>query len=93
MNTETQGPGAAPANPFGERREQTFPTLTPAQIARLIPHGRRIAVHKGQILAEPGDRHRDLFVVLSGSIEIVRLTMQGRSNSSSSPSRVVLPAR
>ena len=77
MNTETPGPGAAPANPFGERREQTFPTLTPAQIARLIPHGKRIAVRKGQILAEPGDRHRDLFVVLSGSIEIVRLTMQG----------------
>ena len=77
MNTETPGPGAAPANPFGERREQTFPTLTPAQIARLMPHGKRIAVHKGQILAEPGDRHRDLFVVLSGSIEIVRLTMQG----------------
>jgi thioredoxin reductase (NADPH) len=77
VNTETPGPGAAPANPFGERREQTFPTLTPAQIARLIPHGKRIAVHKGEILAEPGDRHRDLFVVLSGSIEIVRLTMQG----------------
>jgi thioredoxin reductase (NADPH) len=77
VNTETPGPGAAPANPFGERREQTFPTLTPAQIARLIPHGKRIAVRKGQILAEPGDRHRDLFVVLSGSIEIVRLTMQG----------------
>ena len=77
MNTETPGPGATPANPFGERREQTFPTLTPAQIARLIPHGKRIAVRKGQILAEPGDRHRDLFVVLSGSIEIVRVTMQG----------------
>ena len=77
MTTETQGPGAAPANPFGERREQTFPTLTAAQIARLIPHGKRIAVHKGQILAEPGDRHRNLFVVLSGSIEIVRLNMQG----------------
>jgi thioredoxin reductase (NADPH) len=77
VNTETPGPGAAPANPFGERREQTFPTLTPAQIARLIPHGKRIAVHKGQILAEPGDRHRNLFVVLSGSIEIVRVTMQG----------------
>jgi thioredoxin reductase (NADPH) len=77
VNTETPGPGAAPVNPFGERREQTFPTLTPAQIARLIPHGKRIAVHKGQILAEPGDRHRNLFVVLSGSIEIVRVTMQG----------------
>ena len=77
MNTETPGPGAAPVNPFGERREQTFPTLTPAQIARLIPHGRRIAVHKGQNLAEPGDRHRHLFDDLSGTNDNVRLTMQG----------------
>ncbi|MDB6013944.1 MAG: Thioredoxin reductase [Gammaproteobacteria bacterium] len=77
MNTETPGPGAAPANLYGERRGQTFPTLTPAQIARLTPHGKRIAVHKGQILAEPGERHRKLFVVLSGSIEVVRPTMQG----------------
>src|SRR6202012_3553655 len=30
-----------------------------------------------QILAEPGDRHRKLFVVLSGSIEVVRPTMEG----------------
>ena len=77
MNTETPGPGAAPPNLYGERRDQTFPTLTPAQIARLSPHGKRIAVHKGQILAEPGERHRKLFVVLSGSIEVVRPTMQG----------------
>ena len=77
MNTETPGPGGAPANLYGERRDQTFPTLTPAQIARLTPHGTRIAIHKGQILAEPGDRHRKLFVVLSGSIEVVRPTMQG----------------
>jgi thioredoxin reductase (NADPH) len=77
VKTETPGPGAAPANLYGERRDQTFPTLTPAQIARLTPHGKRIAVHKGQILAEPGERHRELFVVLSGSIEIVRPTMQG----------------
>jgi thioredoxin reductase (NADPH) len=61
----------------GERKDQTFPTLTPAQIARLVPHGKKIAIHKGQILAEPGDRHRDLFVVLSGSIEVVRPTMTG----------------
>ena len=77
MNTETPGPGAPPANLYGERRDQTFPTLTPAQIARLTPHGKRIAIHKGQILAEPGERHRKLFVVLSGSIEVVRPTMQG----------------
>jgi thioredoxin reductase (NADPH) len=61
----------------GERKDQTFPTLTPAQIARLMPHGEKMAVRKGQILTEPGDRHRKLFVVLSGSLEVVRPTMTG----------------
>jgi thioredoxin reductase (NADPH) len=65
------------ANLYGERKDQTFPTLTPAQISRLATHGTRIAVPEGKILAEPGDRHRKLFVVLSGSIEIVRPTLQG----------------
>jgi thioredoxin reductase (NADPH) len=65
------------ANLFGERKDQTFPRLTPAQIARLAQYGTRIAVSKGTILAEPGDRHRKLFVVLSGSIEVVRPTLQG----------------
>jgi thioredoxin reductase (NADPH) len=77
VNTETPGPGSVLANLYGERKDQTFPTLTPAQIARLAPHGKKIAIHKGQILAEPGERHRKLFVVLSGSIEVVRPTMAG----------------
>jgi thioredoxin reductase (NADPH) len=61
----------------GERKDQTFPTLTPAQIARLTPHGETMAIRKGQILTEPGDRHRKLFVVLSGSLEVVLPTMTG----------------
>jgi thioredoxin reductase (NADPH) len=65
------------ANLYGERKDQTFPTLTPEQIARLTPYGKKIEVRKGQILAEPGERHRKLFVILSGSIEIVGLTLQG----------------
>ena len=78
MNTETPAPGTAPVSLYnGERKEQTFPTLTPAQIARLAPHGEKMAVRKGQILTEPGDRHRKLFVVLSGSLEVVRPTMTG----------------
>jgi thioredoxin reductase (NADPH) len=78
MSAETlPDQGMMLANLFGERRNQTFPTLTPAQIARLASHGTKITVPKGKILAEPGDRHRKLFVVLSGSIEIVRPTMQG----------------
>jgi thioredoxin reductase (NADPH) len=59
------------------RKDQMFPKLTDAQIARLMPHGRRRATHKGQILAEPGDRNRDLMVVLSGSIEVVRPGLAG----------------
>ncbi len=78
MSVETlPDQGMMLANLYGERKNQTFPTLTPAQIGRLTPHGTRITVPKGKILAEPGDRHRKLFVVLSGSIEIVRPTMQG----------------
>jgi len=78
MNTETLPlAGSAPANLYGDRKDQTFPTLTPAQIARLSPHGQKISLRKGHILAEPGERHRKLFVVLSGSIEIVRPTMNG----------------
>jgi thioredoxin reductase (NADPH) len=77
VNTQALPELAPPPNLYGERKDQTFPTLTPDQIARLAPHGRRVSVHRGQILAEPGDRHRKLFVVLSGSIEVVRPTMQG----------------
>jgi len=62
---------------YAERRAQTFPILTPEQITRLTPFGRKISVQKGQILAEPGERHRQLFVVLSGSIEVVRPTLEG----------------
>ena len=78
MNTEpllAQEP--ALASFYAERRAQTFPILTPEQIARLTPFGRKISVQQGQILAEPGDRHRQLFVVLSGSIEVVRPTLEG----------------
>ncbi len=59
------------------RREQIFPELTPAQIARLEPHGRRIATRRGEVLSQPGDRQRELLVVLSGSVEIVRPGLAG----------------
>ena len=59
------------------RKDQIFPRLTPAQIARLEPHGRRFATRGGEILAQPGDRHNKLLVVLSGSVEIVRPGIAG----------------
>jgi thioredoxin reductase (NADPH) len=62
---------------YESRREQMFPKLTAQQIARLEPHGRRIRTTAGQVLSEAGEGHRDLYVVLSGSLEIVRPGMQG----------------
>jgi thioredoxin reductase (NADPH) len=62
---------------YESRREQMFPKLTAEQIARLEPHGRRIRTTAGQVLSEAGEGHRDLQVVLSGSLEILRPGMQG----------------
>ena len=53
------------------RREQMFPKLTPAQIDRLEAYGKRMRIHAGEVLAEPGDRYGRMLVVLSGSIEVV----------------------
>ena len=40
---------------YEKRREQMFPRLTKAQIARLEPHGTRIPTTVGQVLIEPSD--------------------------------------
>src|SRR6266853_2935793 len=77
MSVATDGGEVAPPNPIEARWGQAFPTLTPAQIARLEPHGKRIRISKGQVLAEPGERHRLMFVILSGSVEIVRPGLAG----------------
>jgi thioredoxin reductase (NADPH) len=60
------------ASLYESRREQMFPKLTAQQIARLGPHGRRLRTISGQVLSEAGQSHRDLYVVLSGSLEITR---------------------
>ena len=52
------------------RREQMFPKLTPAQVARLESHGRRIDMQAGQVLLQAGTRQTQVFVVVSGSIEV-----------------------
>jgi CRP-like cAMP-binding protein len=59
------------------RREQMFPKLTAKQIARLEPHGEHIELRAGEILAQPGDRHLPLLVVLSGSIEVAQVGLAG----------------
>jgi thioredoxin reductase (NADPH) len=65
------------ASLYESRREQMFPKLTAQQIARLERHGRRLRTTGGQVLSEAGEGHRDLYVVLSGSLQIVRPGPQG----------------
>jgi thioredoxin reductase (NADPH) len=60
-----------------ERRDQLFPRLTEAQIARLLPLGKRRAVKKGELLIEQGSTDVPLHVVLSGTMHIVRPTLDG----------------
>jgi len=52
------------------RRAQMFPKLTPPQIARLESHGRQVRTRAGEVLQDVGDRPREFFVVVSGSLEI-----------------------
>jgi thioredoxin reductase (NADPH) len=54
------------------RLEQIFPTLTPAQIHRISPHGHMRTMQLGEVIIEQGDRNVPFFVVVSGDVEIVR---------------------
>src|SRR5258708_32898556 len=77
MSVATDGGEVAPPNPIEARWEQAFPTLTPAQVARLEAHGKRRRTRRGEVLVEPGERHAGLIVILSGSVEAVRPGMAG----------------
>jgi thioredoxin reductase (NADPH) len=61
------------------RRGQMFPTLTEAQVARVVPLGQRRAVAAGEVLFEQGDQHTPFLLVLSGTVEIIR-PMYGRED-------------
>ena len=54
-----------------------FPTLTPAQIARIASHGVLRPIAAGEILIEAGDPVVPFFVVTRGTIEIVRPSSLG----------------
>ena len=61
------------------REERTFPTLTPAQIARLAPLGKTRRVEAGQVLVEAGDATVPFYVVTAGRVEILRLDRSGET--------------
>jgi thioredoxin reductase (NADPH) len=63
-----------------ERREQMFPTLTPAQIAEIAPYGAERTFAPGAMLWSIGDRNTDFYVVLGGTLEVVRRDALGEEN-------------
>src|SRR2546427_3087278 len=74
MTTTTTAPAAPPS---GQRAEHIYPTLTPAQLARISAHGRRRQVERGEVLVEAGEQTARLFVVASGRIDIFRRSERG----------------
>src|SRR5262245_50452426 len=60
------------ASVYAERRAQMFPHLSEAQLARVASIGHQREVKRGEVLFEPGDQNTAFFVILSGSVEIVR---------------------
>jgi thioredoxin reductase (NADPH) len=54
------------------RVDQVFPTLTPAQIARVAAHGQVRRGEPGEVLFEAGDQGVPFFVVTAGQVEIIQ---------------------
>ena len=69
-------PMPAPGSPLDspEQIEARFPTLDAGQIARLAAFGRQLDVQAHEVILERGDLHHGIFVVLSGSVEVIRVS-------------------
>jgi thioredoxin reductase (NADPH) len=76
MKAEANHEGSAAQAPYSGRQAQLFPRLTPLQISRLEAHASKLTTREGEVLAEPGER-RPMYVVLSGSIEVVQVGIAG----------------
>lgn len=57
--------------------EETLPTLTAAQIARIAPHGKVRRIESAEVLLRAGEQAEQFFVVTAGRIEIVREAAAG----------------
>jgi thioredoxin reductase (NADPH) len=75
----TDSEGITAQSPFAGRSAQMFPHLSAVQIARVGTHAKRLPIKKGEVLAEPGDQGRPMYVVLSGSIEVIQPSLNGET--------------
>ncbi|WJR79068.1 FAD-dependent oxidoreductase [Bradyrhizobium sp. NP1] len=70
VESRTAGASGAVSVRVFSRPEQTFPTLTPAEIARMRRFGEIRTFKHGECLFETGKPGRGMFVVLSGHVAI-----------------------
>jgi hypothetical protein len=63
---------ASVTDPFEQRRDQMFNTLAAEQMARIAPLGTRRRVRRGETLYDQGARDIPFYVVLQGTLEVVR---------------------
>jgi thioredoxin reductase (NADPH) len=56
-----------------------FPKLDDAQISRLDAFGRQLQPQAGEVFQDQGESNRGIFVVLSGSIELISVSSGGES--------------
>jgi thioredoxin reductase (NADPH) len=59
------------------RADHVFPTLTPAQVARVHAHGRVREVKSGEVLVDAGEQSTRFFVVTAGEVHLVRQSDEG----------------
>jgi thioredoxin reductase (NADPH) len=76
--TAEQGDGRVVAARVFPRPEQTFPTLTPQEIARMRRFGELRGYKDGEMLFETGKPGPGMFVVLSGHVAITERDGLGR---------------
>src|SRR6202035_468194 len=70
--TESKTDGGAAPDAVFPRREQTFPALTSAEIARMRGFGEVLTYRHGEALFETGKPGLGMFVVLSGHVAITQ---------------------
>lgn len=59
------------------REQQTFPTLSQEEVARIAEYGESVVYQDGMSLFERGDRGADFFLVLEGAVEIIDRSASG----------------
>ena len=64
---------------MADRDSRTFPTLTPAQVARAATHGTLRPLQAEDVLFDAGSALPSFFIVRTGRIEVARPAATGGS--------------